>query len=99
MSSHSTRTRPSPSPARSRTVSQCIVAFVLGAVPLVVAAISGIADLFAAVPDWIVPVATIIGTLTTGLAALWARQQVTPTALPRLADDVLLVPMVEREET
>jgi hypothetical protein len=76
-----------------------LVAFVLGAVPLVVAAISGIADLFAAVPDWIVPVATIIGTLTTGLAALWARQQVTPTALPKLADDVPLVPMVEREET
>jgi hypothetical protein len=75
-----------------------IVAFVVGAVPLLIAAVSAVADLFASVPNWIVPLATIIGTLTTGLAALWARARVTPTALPRLGEGTPLVPMVEREE-
>jgi hypothetical protein len=75
-----------------------IVAFIVGAVPLLIAAVTAVADLFASVPDWIVPLATIIGTLTTGLAALWARGRVTPTALPKLDEGTLLVPMVEREE-
>jgi vacuolar-type H+-ATPase subunit I/STV1 len=75
-----------------------VVAFIVGAVPLLIAAISAVADLFASVPDWIVPLATIIGTLTTGLAALWARGRVTPTALPKLDEGTMLVPMVEREE-
>jgi hypothetical protein len=75
-----------------------VVAFIVGAVPLLIAAVSAVADLFASVPDWIVPLATIIGTLTTGLAALWARGRVTPTALPKLDEGTMLVPMVEREE-
>lgn len=76
-----------------------ILAFIVGAVPLVIAAVSALADLFAAVPDWVVPSFTVAGTLTTGLAALWARVRVTPVALPRLDDRTPLVPMVESERT
>lgn len=76
-----------------------LVAFAVGAVPLLVAAVSAVADLFAGVPSWVVPLATIIGTLTTGLAALWAKQRVTPTALPRLDEGTPLVPMIESEVT
>lgn len=75
-----------------------LVAFILGAVPLVLAALTGLADVFTGVPDWVVPTLTTIGTLTTGLAALWARSQVTPVALPRLDDDTPLVPMTVRED-
>lgn len=74
-----------------------LVAFIVGAVPLIIAAITAVADLFAGVPNWIVPLATIVGTLTTGLAALWARSRVTPTALPKLDEGTPLVPMVESE--
>jgi hypothetical protein len=74
-----------------------IVAFVVGAIPLIAAALTGLASIFTGMPEWIVPTFTIVGTLTTGLAALWARQQVTPVALPRLDDETPLVPMVERE--
>lgn len=76
-----------------------VVAFIVGAVPLVIAAVTAIADLFAGVPNWIVPLATIIGTLTTGLAALWARARVTPVAAPKLDEGTPLVPMIEGEHT
>lgn len=76
-----------------------LVGFIVGAVPLVLAAVSALADLFTGVPDWVVPAFTVLGTLTTGLAAMWARQQVTPTALPQLDEGVPLVPMVENEAT
>lgn len=76
-----------------------LVAFIVGAVPLIIAAVSALAGIFTAMPDWIVPVFTVAGTLTTGLAALWARSRVTPVALPRLDDRTPLVPMVENEQT
>lgn len=74
-----------------------LVAFVLGAVPLILAAVTALADIFAGIPDWLVPTLTVVGTLTTGLATMWARMQVTPTALPRLDDETPLVPMTENE--
>lgn len=74
-----------------------IVSFIVGAVPLFVAAISAVADLFTGVPSWLVALATIIGTLTTALAALWAKARVTPTAMPRLDEGTPLVPMIESE--
>jgi hypothetical protein len=89
---------PEPVAGSMRDRQPVLVAFIIGAVPLLIAAVTAVADLFASVPDWIVPLATIIGTLTTGLAALWARGQVTPTALPKLDEGTMLVPMVEREE-
>lgn len=72
-----------------------VVAFIIGAVPLILAAVTGLADVWAGIPDWIVPVLTTIGTLTTGLAALWARLRVTPTLMPETDDGEPLVPATE----
>jgi heme A synthase len=70
-----------------------LVAFLLGAIPLVLSALTGLLDVFEGVPDWIAPTLATIGTVTTGLAALWAKLQVTPTAIPRTDEGEPLVPV------
>lgn len=70
-----------------------IIAFVTGVLPLIAAAVTALADTFTAIPDWIVPTLTVLGTLTTGLAALWARLRVTPTVAPRDDEGNPLVPV------
>lgn len=69
-----------------------MIAFIVGALPLIAGAISSLADLFTFIPDWLVPTLLVLGTLTSGLAALWARLQVTPLADPKDNDGDPLTP-------
>jgi low temperature requirement protein LtrA len=76
-----------------------IVAFLVAAVPIVAAFVLQVLDEGGVgVPAWLRSLLVGVGALTTGLAALWARSRVTPTALPRLDEGTLLVPMVESED-
>lgn len=87
---------PAPAAPAEGSGEPVILAFVVGAIPLFAAALAALAEVFTGMPDWIVPTFTVLGTLTTGLAAMWARLRVTPTADPKLDDGTRLVPEVGR---
>jgi hypothetical protein len=70
------------------------VAFLIGATPMIAAFVLQVLDEGGvAIPAWLRSALAGVGALTTALAALWARGQVTPTAAPKLDDETLLVPM------
>jgi hypothetical protein len=70
-----------------------LLAFLVGAIPLVLGFVTQVVDALpdASVPQWIRVALVGLGTLTTGLAALWARMQVTPLADPRSRSGARLV--------
>lgn len=70
-----------------------LVAFVIGAAPIVTAFILAVIDTAGSeIPNWIVAALTGLGPTIGALSAVWARGQVTPLADPRLDDGTPLEP-------
>jgi hypothetical protein len=76
-----------------------IVAFLIGAVPVVCAFILQVLEATDVLDSalWLRTLLVGLGSLATALGALWARSNVTPTAAPKLDADTPLVPVTERE--
>jgi hypothetical protein len=76
-----------------------IVAFLIGAVPIVSAFILQVLEATDVLDSalWLRTLLVGLGSLATALGALWARSNVTPTAAPKLDADTPLVPVTERE--
>jgi hypothetical protein len=76
-----------------------IVAFLVGAVPVVCAFALQVLEATDVLDSamWLRTLLVGLGSLTTALGALWARSNVTPTAAPKLDADTPLVPVTERE--
>lgn len=91
-----------PQPVAGSTADRepVIVAFVIGAIPMLAAFVLQVVDEGGVqIPAWLRSLLAGLGAVVTGLAALWARTRVTPTALPQLDEGTPLVPMVESEHT
>jgi hypothetical protein len=76
-----------------------IVAFLVGAVPIVSAFALQVLEATDVLDSalWLRTLLVGLGSLATALGALWARSNVTPTAAPKLDADTPLVPVTERE--
>jgi hypothetical protein len=97
---HKTTGDPSIPVASKAQLQPVITAFLIGAIPIVSAFVLQVLDEGGVdTPAWLRAALTGLGALVGGLAALWARSQVTPVADPKLDADTPLLPHVPSEAT